>query len=188
MNTEGLVKLATVRRQIDSKIKTETAALGEKLGPAKAKLKQIDEKLVKYVNKTGKEGTLKSFKLPDDSSVFASESDKYSIKDRPEVDAWVLEKLEDKIARLKAEYVLEGGPEGDEDVRELIGDDLEELQEIHASIANRLGIFSNTIVKDAAIAHRKDTGATDVEGSLKGGKLPGGIRMFKQMTVNYRKG
>lgn len=184
MKTEDLIKLAVARRKIDTKVKAVEASTKAKTGPYKAKLNQIDEKLIKYVNKTGKEGTLQSFKLPDDSTVYASESDKYSTKDRTELDAWVLEPLHQTIAGLEQDLA----EEEDADLQEVLGDELNAALQMLHKIHNRMGIFSNTIVKDSAIAFRKDTGATDIEGSLKGGKLPGGVRMFKQPILNFRKG
>lgn len=176
MDTKRLIELAVARKKLDAKVKADEAALKEKLKPLKAKRDQVDEVLGKIINKSGEKGCMKSFKLPDDSIVYASEVDKYSTKDRNELDAWVLQPLA-LYLELEADAL---GDEADAALEDLV----QAINDVH----NRMGIFSNTVVKDSAIAYRKDTGASDVEGDLTGGKLPGGIGMYKERKVNFRKG
>ena len=176
MDTKKLTQLAMARRKLDAQVKERSEELSEELKPLKEKIGKVDQVLAKVINKSGEEGTLKNFTLPDKSTVYASEVEKYSTRDRTELDQWVLEPL---TLYLDIESDLLG-----DEAAEALADLVKALNEVQ----DRMGIFSNTIVKDSAIRFRKDTGASEIEGDLKGGKLPGGVRVYKEAKVNFRKG
>lgn len=53
---------------------------------------------------------------------------------------------------------------------------------------SRLGIFTNAVTKDEVEYWRRETGATDLDGKLDGGKLPAGVGLHVVKKVNFRKG
>jgi uncharacterized membrane protein YheB (UPF0754 family) len=167
MKVESITKLVNQRTKDLARIAELQATIAEEVKVRKERVAKIEARLSSVINKSGDEGTMQNLKAGD-VMVYASESDKYSIpKDsRGELNDWVLEGLQE-VAAENPDYV--------------------ELEDVISEIYDRLEIFTNKVNKDPIVEFRKKTGGKEVEGDLRGGKLPGGVKYYLEQKVNFRK-